>query len=60
MFIKMHVKEILFMHHPLPVALKEELLQHDGGGGSLRLLKTKGSLITDRLESFVSRYFIEC
>ena len=44
------------IHAPsLPVALTEELVQQGNGGGSLRLLKTKGSLITDRLESFISR-----
>jgi nucleolar protein 53 len=40
------------IHAPsLPVALTLELEQ----GGTLRSLRTKGSLITDRLESFVSR-----
>ena len=34
----------------LPVALTEELK-----GGSLRTLKPKGSLVTDRIESFISR-----
>jgi nucleolar protein 53 len=34
----------------LPVALTEELK-----GGSLRTIKPKGSLVTDRIESFISR-----
>ena len=38
----------------LPVALTEEL-ERGNQGGALRSLKTKGSLVTDRLESFVSR-----
>ena len=43
------------VHAPsLPVALTDEL-ERGNYGGALRSLKTKGSLVTDRLESFVSR-----
>ena len=40
----------------LPVALTEEL---GGGNGGLRTVKPKGSLVTDRLESMVSRNMIQ-
>ena len=40
----------------LPVALTEEL---GGGNGGLRTVTPKGSLVTDRLESMVSRNMIQ-
>ena len=43
----------------LPVALTEELqIDGNGGGGGLRTVKPKGSLVTDRLESMVARNMI--
>eukprot|EP00571_Detonula_confervacea_P012098 CAMPEP_0172312502 /NCGR_PEP_ID=MMETSP1058-20130122/17715_1 /TAXON_ID=83371 /ORGANISM="Detonula confervacea, Strain CCMP 353" /LENGTH=439 /DNA_ID=CAMNT_0013025981 /DNA_START=29 /DNA_END=1348 /DNA_ORIENTATION=+ len=46
----------------LPVALTEELKSKDGsnegGGGGLRTVTPKGSLVTDRLESMVARNMI--
>ena len=41
----------------LPVALTEELGK--AGGGSLRTVTPKGSLVTDRLESMVARGMIQ-
>ncbi|KAL7470227.1 hypothetical protein ACHAXS_010467 [Conticribra weissflogii] len=40
----------------LPVALTEELAEH--GGGTLRTLAPKGSLVTDRVESMAARNMI--
>jgi nucleolar protein 53 len=42
----------------LPVALTEEL-ERQSGGGSLRTVTPKGSLVTDRLESMVARGMIQ-
>ncbi|KAL3765800.1 hypothetical protein ACHAWO_011747 [Cyclotella atomus] len=42
----------------LPVALTEEL-EGKSGGGSLRTVTPKGSLVTDRLESMVARGMIQ-
>jgi nucleolar protein 53 len=42
----------------LPVALTEELEGKSGGGGSLRTVTPKGSLVTDRLESMAARNMI--
>ncbi|KAL7483154.1 hypothetical protein ACHAW6_008804 [Cyclotella cf. meneghiniana] len=47
------------LHAPsLPVALTEELEGKSGGGGSLRTVTPKGSLVTDRLESMAARNMI--
>lgn len=43
----------------LPVALTEELQGNAGGNGGLRTVTPKGSLVTDRLESMVSRNMIQ-
>jgi nucleolar protein 53 len=43
----------------LPVALTEELHGSGGGNGGLRTVTPKGSLVTDRLESMVSRNMIQ-
>lgn len=43
----------------LPVALTEELRGNGGGNGGLRTVTPKGSLVTDRLESMVSRNMIQ-
>ena len=42
----------------LPVALTEELGADGGGGGSLRTVVPKGSLVTDRVESMAARNMI--
>jgi len=42
----------------LPVALSEELSKGGSAGGGLRTVVPKGSLVTDRLESMVSRGMI--
>jgi hypothetical protein len=41
------------------VALTEELHGSGGGNGGLRTVTPKGSLVTDRLESMVSRNMIQ-
>lgn len=47
------------IHAPsLPVALTEELEGKSSGGGSLRTVTPKGSLVTDRLESMAARKMI--